>query len=115
MQGVLNSSAWSDIPDFALEVVVGLRSGDFKQVVVHCSNILVYGDVVVVYNYKQVALHCSGIVEPLKGQTAAKRPVANYCHNILSLALQLCGLAQSQRGRDGGRGVSRPECVVGTL
>ena len=106
------------VPDLLLGLVVARVCGHAQQVVVHGSDVPVYRNVVVVQYYEDISLAGSGIVQSLECQTSCQSSVTDEGYSFLSKSLHLCGLGKSQCGRNGGGGMTDPECIIfafGTL
>ncbi len=67
---------------------------------------------VVVEHDGDVRARVAGLVEALQGQPTGQRAVADHRHDALRAAPQVAGHGESQRRRDRGAPMSRPEGVV---
>ena len=102
-----------DVPQPLFEAVVVHRRGDLQQVVFQRPRGLVDGHVVVVENHQQVRpFRGSGVVQPLEGQAAGHRTVADHSHDVVFLAPQFGRLGHTESRRDRHRGMTAPESVV---
>jgi len=71
--------------------------------------------VVVVEHHDQPRVHRPRIVHRLVGHAGRHRPVADHAHHIVRLALEVARHRHPQPRRDRGRGMRRPERVVGAF
>jgi len=103
-------------PQPLFEAVVVDRSRDFQQVILQRPGGLIDGHVVVIEDHQQVrTLRGSGVVEPLEGQSAGHRTVADDGHHLPLLAPQFGRLGHAEGRRDRHRSVTAPESVVFAL
>ena len=103
-------------PQPLLHAVVASGGRDLEQVVLQRPRSLVDGHVVVVENHQQVGgLVGPGVVQPLEGQAAGHRAVADDGHHLAPLAPERSGLGHAVGRRDRHRGVPSAESVVFAL
>ena len=90
-----------------------------QQILLHAAHAAVNRHVVVVQDNQQVVRTRRHVVQPLKGQSAAHRPVANHGHHAppppLVLVQLLAGHRHAQSRRDAVAGVPRGKRVVFAL
>ena len=88
------------VPYSVLEPVVRTAGGDFEQVFVHCSDIVVDGLVVVVEYGEQIGAARSGIVQPFESQASCHCSVSNDGNRLPAESLHPCGFRESQGCRN---------------
>ena len=103
-------------PHALLEAVVVARGGDLRQVAFQGSRGGVDRHVVIVENHQKIRVACrTGVVQPLEGQTARHRAIANDRHYLTLLAIECRRLRHTEGCRDRNRGMTATKGVVGAL
>ena len=104
------------VPHLVAHAVVGAGGGDVGQVVLQRPDRRVDRHVVVVEDDQQVGvLQASGVVEPLEGQAAGERSVADDGHGAGVGAALRVGDGHAERRGDRSGAVADAEGVVGRL
>ena len=103
------------VPDMALDLIIRIRSGDAKEVIVQAARSLVNGHVVVVQDHEKVRLRGTGVVQTLPGEPPREGTVADEGHRALLGAGEAGRLGKAEGRRDGRGGVPGAERVVRAL
>ena len=89
---------------------------DVVEVLLHAAHRMGDAHVVVVEDDEQVVGRVGSVVEPLKGQSAAHRPIADHRHHLaLGMPLLQGGHTHAEGSRNGIGGVTAHKGVVGAL
>ena len=82
--------------------IVGLVGIEVQQILLHAAHRTVNRHIVVVENNQQVVGRARHVVEPLEGQSAAHRTIADDRHDMPSAAIRRHSHAQGRRDRIAG-------------